>query len=505
MIELYPDQAEWVNGIRDAMTRHRRVLGVLPTGGGKTVCFSFLARRASERGASVTILVHRDELVTQVSDTLRRFEVPHGIQAAGYPESNHLVQVASVFSLPRRIPRLVVPKLIIADEAHHCSTGSTWDKVITAWSSARLLGVTATPTRLDGKGLGDAFGEMVIGPSVADLIAWRRLSPYRIFAPGNAQVFHKRGGDFAKDEMAAALDKPSVTGDAVEHYRRLIHQQPSIAFCVSLEHASHVTEAFQAGGYVATMVDGKMARDDRRRVMADFKAGRIHVLVTCDLISEGFDVPGAMGGILLRPTQSLGLYMQQVGRLLRFEEGKTAVILDHAGNSLRHGLPDDVRDWQLTGEAVKEKSKNEVAIKQCPQCWHVVRPMVMTCPECGHVWVPKPREIVQRAGELVEVQPTAKADHVKQASARDIQALVSLGYSHARAARIMEARAAKRALIEEVFSIVNGRGWQRKFQFMAGFALGEVRRMKPRELKDLLEQLKSHTEESESESENEGV
>lgn len=475
MITLYPDQQSCVDSVRSAMRRSRRVLLVSPTGSGKTVMFSYIASRTAERGKRITIIVHRDELVGQVSNTLTAFSVPHGIIAGGYPETPGPVQVASVFSLPTRLHRLPVPDLLISDEAHHCTEGSTWGKVIGAWQKTLLLGVTASPTRLDGQGLGNTFGVMVQGKTVAELIAMGRLSRYRIFAPARPHI-----DSLPKSEQALAImmDKPSITGDAVAHYRRHLDGRPAVAFCVSIAHAQHVAEQFRADGYSAAAVDGTMDRQQRRRIMADFGAVRLNVLTSCDLISEGYDCPGMFGAILLRPTTSLGLYLQQVGRALRVHPGKDeAVFLDHAGNCMRHGMPDDDREWSLTGDAVvhREADPDEIAIKQCPKCFMYVRSVIMTCPTCGHIWTPKPREVRQVAGELAEVDLSAQRTQarIEQGRAKDIESLMKLGHSESRARIIIAARAEKDELRRQVMERTR-------------LPRGQVWQMKPKQLRELL-------------------
>jgi superfamily II DNA or RNA helicase len=469
------------------MRRNRRVLFVLPTGGGKTVCFSYIAARTAERGKRIVIMVHRDELVAQVSKTLESFGVYHGIIAAGYPETASNVQVASVFSLVRRIKTVNHPDLIIADEAHHCTTGNTWGKITEACNSSLLLGVSATPCRSDMQGLGDVFGEIVLGPTMAELIQKGRLSPYRIFAPTVPDMsgIHKRGGDYVSTELAAIQDKPSITGDALKYYRQLLDGKPTVAFCVSVEHCRHVAEAFRDGGYVAVSVDGTMEREERRKIMAEFAEGRINILTSCDLISEGFDVQGIMGAILLRPTQSLALYLQQVGRALRFVEGKTAIILDHAGNVMRHGLPDDHREWTLETTSIRQsapKDPDDISIKQCPECFRIVRSVTMTCPECGHIWIPKPREVNQVEGELTEVDLSKRIARIEQGRAQDIESLIRLGHSPSRAAHIVQARAEKKAMQDSLIADIHAHR-------LSVASIGEIRKMKPKALRELREQV----------------
>lgn len=406
---------------------------VLPTGGGKTMCFSYMASKAVEKGLRVWILAHRAELLEQISRTLGVFNVPHGMVAPGYmSDRRQKVQVASVFTIVRRMDRYEAPDLIIVDEAHHAISDSTWGKVITAYPQAKLLGVTATPIRLSGEGLGDLFQCMVQGPTMRELIDLNALSPYRLFAPAGVDLsgVHTRMGDYVRGELEAAVDKPSVTGDAVAHYKRLANGKRAVAFCVSVAHANHVAEQFRAENISAQAIDGSMERGLRQSLLKEFADGKIKVITSCDLISEGFDVPSIEAAILLRPTQSLGLYLQQVGRALRTFEGKDeAIILDHAGNVKRHGLPDEERLWSLTGAAKKKaQKKSEVPVKTCGSCFATVAATATHC-SCGYEFPAIKREINHVDGELQEIDlvKAQREKRVEQGRAQTEADLVAIG------------------------------------------------------------------------------
>jgi DNA repair protein RadD len=302
-----------------------------------------------------------------------------------------------------------------------------------------VLGVTATPIRLDGQGLGVAaggfFDHLVIGPTVAELTARGYLSPAVVYAPKtrvDLSGVKTRGGDFATGELAAAMDKPTITGDAVAHYQRLCSGAPAIAFCASVAHAEHVAAMFGAAGYQAASVDGNMDSATRAARIADLGAGRLHVLTSCDIVSEGTDIPVVSAAILLRPTQSLGLCLQQMGRVLRPAPGKKyATILDHVGNVYRHGLPDDDREWSLEGRTKGAKAAADpdtLAVRQCDQCFHVHRP-APRCPKCGFLYPVQERAIEEVAGELEQVDPTEVRRAVKQAqaAAKSLEELEALG------------------------------------------------------------------------------
>lgn len=383
---------------------------------GKTFTFTYVGQSAVARGNRVLILVHRQELLMQASRSLTAMGVRHGLIAAGKPRNNEPVQVASVQTLIRRLGTHPLHfDLIIVDEAHHAIAGS-WRKVIDAFPRAKVLGVTATPVRSDGKGLADVFDTMVTGPTVQQLIDMGFLVRPVVYAPPTALDLtgvRRRMGDFDKAELDRRVDKPTITGSAVEHYRKLCDRKPAIAFCVSVAHAQHVAADFRADGYTAKAIDGSMPDDERKQAIDDLGAGRLHVLTSCDIVSEGTDIPVVAAAILLRPTQSTGLFLQQVGRALRPAPGKDrAVILDHVGNCMRHGMPQQDREWSLDGlpEAGK-RAKDEApppSVRQCEQCYAVFLP-APACPACGHVQKVKERQIAQTEGELHEIDAAVVA------------------------------------------------------------------------------------------------
>lgn len=430
MVNLRSYQTDLVESIRSEFRQgHKSVLAVAPTGSGKTVVFSYIAQQSLSRGSKTLILVHRQELLDQTSRTLSAFDVPHGVIAAGRPsDATQGIQIASVQTLVRRLHKTPTPDLIVIDEAHHAVAGS-WKCVIDAYPSARVLGMTATPERLDGKGLGSVFDQMILGPKVSDLQRDGHLSLAKYYAPTTADLsgVKSRMGDFDQTGLATAMDKPKITGDAVDHYARLAHGMPAIAFCVSIAHARNVAESFCRAGYDAATLDGTLSaevRSDRVQMLGD---GRLSVLTSCEIINEGFDVPVVGAAILLRPTQSLGLHLQQIGRVLRPAPGKThAVILDHAGNLARHGLAEDDRDWSLGDRPKRQKGSGETTppVRQCPECYCCHTPNVSACPECGHQYEVEGREIEQVDGELVEFGLTRRRE---VGQARTYQDLVEIG------------------------------------------------------------------------------
>ena len=407
-MELRPYQAQAVSGLRDALRTADSALLVMPTGAGKTVVFTEIARLATQKNKTVFVLVHRRELVNQASDKLKKAGVEHGIIAAGFDRSNHSVQVCSVQTLVRRLSTVTTPPdLVIIDEAHHSVAGS-WDKIIGHFTNAKIVGVTATPSRLDGRGLGTHFLTLVQGPYVAQLVDSGFLSQHKVFAPPIKVDLTKvktRAGDYAKDDLDQAMDRPTITGDCISHYRRLADGLPAIAFCCSVKHATSVCSAFTAAGYRAKLVTGSMPMDERDEAISGLADGRTQVLCSVDVVSEGTDVPEVSAAILLRPTQSEALYLQQVGRILRPQPGKIAIVLDHVGSTLKHGFVDDRRIWSLDAKP-KRQRKDEPApsVRQCPKCFAAFKPQPI-CPCCGYEFPVKPkRQLTQREGELKEMR-----------------------------------------------------------------------------------------------------
>jgi superfamily II DNA or RNA helicase len=322
--------------------------------------FNVPAAAAAAKGSRVVILAHRAEILEQIDSALTLFGVGHGIIAAGYPSApNELVQVASVFTVVNRLARIGHFDLIITDEAHHCAA-ATWKTILAVFSGAKVLGVTATPLRLD-----DIFEELVLGPTVRTLIDEKYLAPYVAFGPKIAPDLSrakKSLGDYQQDQLAEIMSDAVVIRSAVTEYRRLCPGAPAIAFCVDIDHSLNVTKAFCDDGWRAAHVDGTTHRDERRDLIAALADGRLDILCNCGLISEGLDVPGVEAVTLLRPTMSRALYLQQVGRGLR--PGKPrAVILDHAGCTLRHGLPDAPHEWTLHGRQADSAAERHT--RQC--------------------------------------------------------------------------------------------------------------------------------------------
>jgi len=411
-----------------------RVLYVLPTGGGKTVLFSHITQSAANRRRRVLILVHRVELLRQASRSLAAMGLEHGLIQAGQPLDLSLpVQVASVQTIARRLGQIPPDwfDFIIIDEAHHATAG-TWRQVLAHQTAARVLGVTATPCRADGRGLGEVFQSIVLGPSAAELTAAGYLAAARVFAPPigfDARSIRRRMGDFDMGQAADQLGGRQIMGDAVGHYRQHLGGRTAIAFCCSVAHAEAVAAAFQAQGIAAASIDGTMSAHEREGLLGALGEGQLQVLTSCSLIGEGVDVPSVAGCLLLRPTQSVALHLQMIGRCLRPQPGKVAVILDHVGNYQRLGHHLEERDWSLEGRVTRSASAAP-SVAVCGSCFAAYPSGAASCPECGHVAPPAVRELAVVQGELREVElAAAKARRAEQGQAVTLEELIRVGLS----------------------------------------------------------------------------
>jgi len=424
MIKLRPYQTAIIESVRSRMARGvKSILITAPTASGKTCLTASMLKAAAEKGNRSWFIVHRRELLKQAIKAFDEVGVPTGVIASGFkPDPEPRVQIASIQSLVRRFGGLEAPKLIIFDEAHHIAAKS-WDKIYQAFPKIVKIGLTATPQRLDGKGLAKYFSEMILGPSVRTLIDQGYLADYKIFAP--AQINHERFkkvrmGDYVMKDAAELVNKPSITGNVIDEYKKYASGKRAVVFCCLVSHSKEVATAFNTAGIRAEHVDGDTPTAQRDAAIDRFSRGVTLVLDNVDLFGEGFDLPALECAILLRPTKSLGLYLQQIGRALRPSPGKShAIILDHVGNCEQHGFPDDERKWTLQG---KIKRSAIAGPRVCRKCYFANKPRATKCAECGVLLAGggTSREVPESvAGELKQLQRTAKAKENRAASTMD--------------------------------------------------------------------------------------
>ncbi len=366
---------------------------VAPCGSGKTVIMADMATKASNKHNRVLFLVHRKELKDQTLSTLR-----------WWGADMNYVEVGMVQTIVRRLPKTIKPKLIITDENHHCLAKS-YRKIYDYFPDARLVGFTATPVRLNGSGLGDVNDILIEGPTTQELIEWGNLAPFKYYAPeviDTSKLKIKRGEYVAKD-IDDMFRKKAIWGDVVKHYKKLSSGKQAICYCSGIAQSKKMAEEFNQAGIIAKHIDGETPKAERDEAIEDFRQGKIMILCNVDLISEGFDVPDCNTAILLRPTRSLGLFIQQSMRPMRYKPGKTAIIIDHVGNVGRFGTPDIEREWKL--DPKKESNTTvleENPVKQCPDCFYTMERKVTVCPECGYEFGQE-EEVEQIESELVEI------------------------------------------------------------------------------------------------------
>ena len=397
-----------VERIREAVMRVGSAVYVLATGGGKMWIAADISRRTIAKGHQVAIMVHRRELVKQSINTLSEAcpGMSIGVESAGWPSMPWaLLQVGSVASMVRRGPR-IKPRVVIWDECHH-SRAKTWELVKAMWPDAAHIGMTATPQRLDGKGLGEHFAEMVLGPNIPDLVEQGYLAPCRILTlPSHFQrekMRQDRNGELRRQDVDEQVTD-AVIADAVNAYTTYAMGKRAIFFGVHTGHSKRVCEGLRERGVRAEHVEGTDPTARRDRIMNELRTGGLDVVGNCDLISEGFDAPACEVIIMGSPTQSVTRYLQQAGRAMRPGIGKTALILDCAGNAHELGLPDEVREWTLDDGEVNEDKAKKKHPRVCIKCYTAFYGRM--CPNC--LYSEPLGEVPETITELVEAQWVAK-------------------------------------------------------------------------------------------------
>lgn len=387
----------------DAMKQgYKRPLIVAPCGAGKSYMFAELIRRT--RGGAL-VLTHRQELLRQHEELLHN----QGITNA---------RVAMILTEANRLGSYPTPALVVTDEAH-LSRSKSWEKVIDYYNTY-TVGFTATPIRLDGKPLGDIYDVLIEGVDVKWLIDHHRLAPYEYYAPTLVDTTGLRtiAGDYVVSDLEKIMNERAIYGNVIEYYRKLAEGERSIAYCVSVDHARRTADAFNSAGIRAEAVSADTPPRRRHEIMEGFRGGLITVLCNVGIISEGISIDEVSCCMLLRPTESVALGIQQMMRCMRYASGKTAKILDFVGNYLRVGLPDDDREWSLTESVKKRKQMDENGsfyVRSCPECFMTFK-TAPRCPFCGTEYPLHPREI--KAKEDIELKRISEEEAQKVAEAK---------------------------------------------------------------------------------------
>lgn len=461
MIRLRNDQEQVRAKLRVALRSSSSVLTFAPTGFGKTVLAAALIQLLFQAGKKVIFAVHRIDLIKQTAGTFEKFGIPFSYIAAGYHFNPlHRIWIASILTLKNRLGKIPAD-FIFVDEAH-LSAAAGWAAVAAHYKStgAKLIGLTGSPERLDGKPLGDVWDQMVMGPTVRWLIDEGHLSRYRAFAPKMVDTsgLHTRGGDFVQGELDALMAGKAVIAGAAKHWRAKADGLRTIAFCPSVARAKEYAEEFSALGIPSIALDAETPQEVRARAFIDFADRKLLVIFNCALFCEGFDLAAQVNRdvtiecvMQLSPTQSLAKHLQQLGRGLR-KKPDPAILLDLVGNLERLGLPDDDREWSLEG---RKKVTREVKAMTCDDCF-ATHPPAPACPECGFVYEKSEAagggrqiEEVDHDLEEIDIEALRRKRQVEQVQAKTLQDLIDLatarGYkSPAKwAAHIFTARAAK--------------------------------------------------------------
>ena len=461
-IKIRDYQKELIDETRDAFREHNSVVMQSPTGSGKTLTTAWIVQQVLQGGRRCIFCVHRMELVSQTSAAFDKLGIEHGFITSkeDYDETK-FVHIAGIDTLRRRLKEVIPPDLLICDEGHRYMADS-YKRVVDYWPNAKKLIITATPERLDGRGLKHIAQKLVVGKTPRWLIDNGFLSPYRVFAPSTPDLSSVKttAGDYQIDQLATAMNTSSITGNALEHYKKHCDGMQAIVFAVNIDHSKSVVSQFNEAGIPSAHLDGTFGKIEREDIVERFKYGETRILSNVNILTEGFDIPGIEAAILLRPTKSLALFLQMVGRALRpvYTDGadlenleerlqaqtKTAIILDHAGNCKTHGLPAIDRHWSLEGKKGRPKSK--IITSTCEECFHIWerKPKEpIKCPLCG--WEPDKEEnktVEYATGELEEiVEGTNEWDWTRNKSFSVIRDKVK---THADLVKVAEARGYKK-------------------------------------------------------------
>lgn len=423
-------QENLINNTRKSFINNNRLLCVAPCGSGKTIMFAYMCSEHIKKHPDgyVWFLVHRQELIDQTIKTFDNNAI-----------NRDKVLIGMVQSVSRHIDRYNKPSFIVFDEAHH-ATAKTWTNILDAYPNVPVVGLTATPCRMDGRPLGDIFNSLITSVDAEWLIQNHYLSPYDYYAPKvnieDAQ-WQVKGSDYDQQDVGRILDERKIYGDVMKYIdlsKKIIIYCPTVKFSEQL--VNNINTHFNSS--VAKHFDGNTPDKERKQIIEDFRSGKVRILSNVDLIGEGFDVPDCDCCILLRPTLSVALYIQQSMRCMRYREGKKAVIYDLVGNVFKHGMPTDKREWSLD-KSIKVRNKTdekELIVRECKKCMRVYRGNSRYCPYCGNDNGKTKREIeIEKQIELEQIKEVERKKQRREVGlcsteAQLIQLAVKRGYKN---------------------------------------------------------------------------
>ena len=414
MIDLRPYQLDIIDQFDTCVASGiHSVIIVAPTGSGKTVIGSEIVRRAVADGRRVLFLAHRREIVMQTAAKLKDNGIEHGIIMAGeFTSPLDPVQVAAIQTLHARAVRrnkisLPPADVLVADECHH-APAQTWKKIVEAYPDAILLGLTATPCRGDGRGLGGLFDKIIECPQVPELIRQGHLVGTRTYAPTlpDLKGIKVQAGDYVEKQLAARMDQPKLVGDIIAHWHRFAEGRQTVVFATGVQHSVHIRDEFNKSGVTCEHLDGSTAKNERDAILARLKSGETKIVTNCMVLTEGWDMPEVGCCVLARPTKKIGLYRQMIGRVLRPAAGKAdAIIIDHAGACFAHGFAEDPIEWTLDpdrparNKTHSERGEGGSRLVDCSQCG-ALRTGGEACRHCGFLPAPKPKRVEVIDGDL---------------------------------------------------------------------------------------------------------
>lgn len=395
-MQLRPYQKKAIDNVRrEYSAGNKSILVVSPTGSGKGVMLSEIIKSANDKGKRVMFLVHRREILFQVSEYMDKYDIKHGVILSGEDYvGGRLVELATVQTIRNRMKRqfFKMADIIIVDEAHH-ATAESYLSIIREFSDNMIIGFTATPCRKTGLGLGAMFHTLVNVATIAELTRDGYLVPIKYFAPSEPDLSKVKctGGDYNGKQLDEVMSQPKLIGDIVENWIRIGEDRQTVVFTTTVAHSVAVCEAFMQVGIQAEHIDGTTDKEERKGVLDRFRAGDTRILCNCAVMTEGVDIPDIACVVMARPTKSLSLYMQTIGRGMRPAPGKEDLIyIDHAGACYEHGPVEEITEWTLEAKtkngskkAQERKERNSKPLT-CMTCDMLYRGQIK-CPRCGTV------------------------------------------------------------------------------------------------------------------------